>query len=589
MPELASSEQALLDLLIEGEFISEGEAKQIKKYANKEKIRVSQAVSDLSIMSDEHIGIIVADFEGIPFIKVSSLGIPDEILDLIPPNIAKDHMIVPFKKEENILFVATDNIKQKELLHFLEKKTRMKIKLVYAARSDIKDALRAYEIPLKTKLKKAQKEIETKGEKKGSEAIANLLDDIIFYSAIEHASDIHFEPQKNDLLIRARIDGMLKEILTVPKEYQETITTRIKVLANLRTDEHRSAQDGRIKMEFPDLTITLRVSIIPIYDGEKIVLRILANQSSLKLESLGYSAEHLGLINKGMKKSHGMILVTGPTGCGKTTTLYSVLRILNKPDVNLSTIEDPVEIRLPGTNQIQVNNEANLSFANGLRSILRQDPDIVLVGEIRDGETANIAVNAALTGHLVLATLHTNDAASSLPRLLEMGVEHFLVASTVNIVIAQRLVRKICPYCIQSVEKPLEELVEFFSAFETFDKDIMMERQYGVKKKTKKKKDDESNEEKEKKKTNKLPKTVRIFEGSGCENCNKTGYKGRVAIAEFIEIDQEIRELIKKKALANEIVKEARKKGMITMMEDGFEKVLNGMTTVEEVLRVTRE
>jgi len=597
MAVLGVSEQALIDLLLRGDFISRREARVVKRYAIKNRVHVAQAISDLSIMPDEQIGVLVADIEGIPFINISSLHIPTEIIKVVPGNIAKDHSIMPFQIEDGTLYVATDNIHQKELMQFLEKKTRLKISLVYAARSDIKDALRVYETPLKEKLNKAKKSIEAKAEREGAEMIASLLDDIIYSAALEHASDIHLEPQKDEVFVRARIDGILKDILSLPIEFHETIITRIKVLANLRTDEHRAAQDGRIKMEFPDMTVTLRVSIIPIYNGEKVVLRLLASQASLKLEALGYSAEHLKLIKTGIKKSHGMILVTGPTGCGKTTTLYSVLRILNTRDVNLSAIEDPVEIRLEGVNQIQVNNGANLSFANGLRSILRQDPDIILVGEIRDVETAKIAVNAALTGHLVLATLHTNDAASTLPRLLEMGVEHFLVASTVNVLIAQRLVRRICPYCISSEEKSLKDLLELFSAFETFHPDIMLERQFGhadtaaSRSPIPSEKNAESQEKLEKSQQPAVepPEQVRVFKGIGCETCHQTGYRGRVAIAEFIEVDQDIRDLIKKEALANEIVDVAQQKGMITMMEDGFEKVLNGMTTVEEVLRVTRE
>ena len=568
MSDLARNDENLLKLLLDGEFISEQEAELARHHAEKTGEKVAQAVVNLAIMPDEQVGVIVADMEGIPFVKVSSFKADKKILDLVPANIARENLIFPVKIEENILYLATNNIHQRELLQFIEKKSRKKISLLYAAKSDIKDALRAYETPLTQKLEKTKQAIEKKGEKDGAEAISALLDDIIYYCALEHASDIHIEPQKDEVLIRVRIDGMLKDILFLPKDFHETISTRIKVLADLRTDEHRAPQDGRIKMEFPDILVTLRVSIIPIYDGEKTVLRILASQSSLKLENLGYSDDHLKLINNGMKKSHGMILVTGPTGCGKTTTLYSVLRILNKRDVNLSTIEDPVEIRLQGANQIQVSNDANLSFATGLRSILRQDPDIILVGEIRDLETANIAVNSALTGHLVLATLHTNDAASTLPRLLEMGVEHFLVSSTVNVVLAQRLVRKICPYCISSKEVHLDDLIGIFSSFESFDKNIFLQ-QMGE--------------------TENSKSMITIYEGKGCEICNKTGHKGRLAIAEFIEVDTEIRELIKNKALSNEIVAAARKKGMITMMEDGFQKVLNGMTTVEEVLRVTRE
>jgi len=557
----------LMDLLREGNFIDKQEASEIKKYLNKTGKRVSQAVVDLAIMPDHQVGILKADILRIPFIKLGNIHIDQETLDMVPAKIAKENKVMPFRLTENTLYLATDNVAQKEVFQFLKKKTKKQLKIYLAAVSDIKDALRAYEIPLEEKLRQAQITIDDKGEREAAESIAQLLDDIIHAAALEHASDIHIEPQANEIVVRIRLDGVLKDIMFLPKKFEEIITTRVKVLANLRTDEHRAAQDGRIKMEFEDLNVTLRVSIIPIYDGEKIVLRLLASQGFLNLENLGYSQRHLTLLRSGIQKPHGMILVTGPTGSGKTTTLYSILRILNNREVNISTIEDPIEIRLPGVNQIQVNKKSELNFSTGLRSILRQDPDIILVGEIRDTETADIAINAALTGHLVFATLHTNDAASCLPRLLEMGIEHFLVASTVNTVVAQRLVRKICPHCIQSKILELENVIKIFQDFEHFNQEVLTnyQSQAGT------------------------GKDLQVYEGKGCERCNKTGFHGRLALAEIIEVDDAMKLLIKNKALPGEIMEAAREKGMITMMEDGVMKVLQGLTTIEEVLRVTRE
>jgi len=567
MPILPSQNKALYDLLVKGEFISAREAGELEKYVEKSSKNVEEAVINLSLMGDDQIGMLAADLAHVPFIRVGNRKIEKEALDLIPAKIAQENSIVPIKASQESLSIATNNLDQQELFQFLEKKTNRKLQISYAAKNDLKDALRAYETSLQQKLELAVQTIEKEGEKDSAESIANLLTDIVYHAALEHASDIHIEPQSDEVVIRMRLDGVLRDILFLPKNFQDVISTRVKVLANLRTDEHRSAQDGRIKMEFPDVRVTLRVSIIPIYDGEKIVLRLLATQGFLNLENLGYSQKHLNAVRQASLKSHGMILVTGPTGSGKTTTLYSVLRILNSRDVNISTIEDPIEIRLSGTNQIQVNNEANLSFANGLRSILRQDPNIILVGEIRDAETANIAVNAALTGHLVFATLHTNDAASTLPRLLEMGIEHYLVASTVNVVIAQRLVRRICPFCITSVEIQTSKLLNLFSSFENFNKKIFAQMVPSIVK----------------------SKVCNIYEGKGCGHCHHTGFRGRMAIAELIEVDEAIRGLIKAKALPGEIIKEARKKGMITMMEDGVNKVLQGLTTAEEVLKATRE
>ncbi|MDP3975480.1 MAG: GspE/PulE family protein [bacterium] len=564
-------DEELLNFLLEAQLIGEADLRAIKRHTEKTGLRADQAIADLAILSDEQIGLIVADLSKIPFTKVGNLKIPRKILDLIPGKIAKENLILPMKADGNFLQVATNNIHQAELLQFLEKKTKKKIKLFYAATMDLKNALRAYEIPLAQKLEETKKAIEVKGGKQGAEAIANLLDDIIYYASQERASDIHIEPQEDEIIVRVRMDGDLHDILFLPKEFEDVLITRVKVLANLKTDEHRAAQDGRIKMDFPDIKLSLRVSVIPIHDGEKVVLRLLAGQTSLNLESLGYTQQQLNILREVMQKTHGMILVTGPTGSGKTTTLYSVLRIMNTRDVNISTVEDPVEIRLPGVNQVQVNNEANLTFANGLRSMLRQDPDILLVGEIRDTETANIAVNAALTGHIVFATLHTNDAASTLPRLLEMGVQHFLVASTVNVALAQRLARRVCPFCIQSKELSLRKLIDLFSTFENFDAKHFMEKisNGGRKRKT--------------------SEIITIYEGKGCNSCNQTGFYGRVAVAEFLEVDKEIRKLISKKTLAGDIIAQARKKGMMTMMEDGLLKSLQGLTTPEEVIRITRE
>ncbi len=372
----------------------------------------------------------------------------------------------------------------------------------------------------------------------------------------EQASDVHIEPQESEAVVRFRIDGILHEVVRVTKLLHERIITRIKVISNLRTDEHMAAQDGKMKVLIEDERVDIRVSIVPIVDGEKAVLRLLATKSrSFTLTDLGMTDSDLEKVKRAYAKSYGMILSTGPTGSGKTTSIYSILRVLNSPEKNITSVEDPVEYRIGGANQIQVNAKTNLTFANGLRSILRQDPNIIFVGEIRDNETAGIAVNAALTGHLVLSTLHTNDAATALPRLIDMKVEPFLVASTVTVIIAQRLVRKVCQGCRKSQEVEISEL------YKLFGKELVDKIFTGG---------------------------PTIFKGSGCILCRGSGYSGRIGLFEVLEITPTIHKLIVEKADADTILAASINEGMIRMVEDGLIKVAKGLTTTDELLRVTK-
>jgi len=392
-------------------------------------------------------------------------------------------------------------------------------------------------------------------------SIVNLLQDLILYSYYLRASDLHFEPFDRYIRVRARIDGVMHTIFTLPKEIQDEIITRIKILSNLRIDEHLIPQDGRFKYKVSDeeKEFDIRVSIMPTYYGENCVMRLLVEPEKVfTLENLGFSMRDLEIVKRAILKPYGMILVTGPTGSGKTTTLYTILKLLNSENVTIITLEDPIEYSLEGINQIQVNPQAGLTFDNGLRSILRQDPDIIMVGEIRDKETAAISINAALTGHLLLSTLHTNDSATVFPRLLEMGIEPFLIASTINVVLAQRLVRTICEECkekriLTDIEiKGLEQFVppEIF-------KQLVQKRQ--------------------------------VYYGKGCSICNQTGYLGRIGIFEVLNVSQAIRQAIIERKHSSEIKEIAQKEGMTTIIEDGFSKVLRGITTIEEVLRVIHE
>ncbi|MEK7554444.1 MAG: GspE/PulE family protein [Patescibacteria group bacterium] len=401
---------------------------------------------------------------------------------------------------------------------------------------------------------------EIKSELAGASAqisIIRLVDSLIATAFEARASDIHLDPEEHQIRVRFRVDGVLHDNFIFPKELQSEIITRIKILSGMRTDEHQAAQDGRFKMVIAGHEgLDVRVSIAPTYYGENCVMRLLAQQAgALSLESLGYSAGNLERLNRAIKKPYGMILATGPTGSGKTTSLYAILKKLNTKEVSIITVEDPIEYSIEGIDQIQVNARTGLTFAQGLRFILRQDPNIIMVGEIRDNETASIAVNAAMTGHLVLSTLHTNDAATTLPRLLDMGVEPFLIASTINVAIGQRLVRTICPDCRAERELTPAELQSLKGLVS--EKILQDKKDFSV--------------------------------GVGCKKCDMSGFRGRVGIHEVIEMNDELRELIMKRATSAEIKVAAVKNGMVPMLEDGIQKAIQGLTTIEEVLRVFHE
>jgi type IV pilus assembly protein PilB len=405
--------------------------------------------------------------------------------------------------------------------------------------------------------------------------VINVVDAIIKHAVLDSASDIHIEPDEKEVRVRYRIDGILHDAMTLPKKIMSGMIARIKVLANLKLDEHRLPQDGRFKIVNDDYKISFRVNILPIFDGEKIVMRLLDEGSKgLTLEKMGLQGKGLEMVHRQIKKPNGMILVTGPTGSGKTTTLYTIMDILNTPEVNISTVEDPVEYRMPRINQTQINSKIGLTFASSLRALLRQDPDIIMVGEIRDEETMEIAMHAAMTGHLVLSTLHTNSAAGTLPRLLDMGAEPFLVASTTNVVIAQRLVRKLCSEC--KVEYTLERK-ELDVMAKSFDLDELLKVM------------SEDDQLKGSIDPKKGWEKIKFFRPKGCKMCNDEGYKGRLGIYEVLENSEEIEKLITQAASAETIEKKAIELGMLTMVEDGFVKAAQGVTSIEEVLRVTKE
>ena len=455
---MALDQNELGKALVARGLIDEKSVADLIKKAENEEITLENLLVDSEILADEKLGEVLAALYNRPFIKISEKNISDSVLRIVPYQLASRQLIIPFEQVGNKLKVATNNPHNYELINFLEKKTGMEVETYYSTKKDMKASLKAFNRNVNEQFNKfLKKALISNTDLESLTDATRILDTIILFAFQNNASDIHIEPHKDFVFVRYRVDGMLRTVAELPAGLLELITSRIKVLANLRSDEHRAPQDGRFKIDLENNEITLRVSIVPTYDGEKTVLRLLTSTNQeLNLETLGYADKNLKMIHNSILKTHGIILMTGPTGSGKTTTLYSVLKLLNSPEVNIATIEDPIEYRLEGVNQIQVNPVANLTFATGLRSLLRQDPDIIMVGEIRDEETGGIAVNAALTGHLVLATLHTNDTASTLPRLTEMGIQNFLVSATVQMVMAQRLLRTICSKCKTSYEVSFE-------------------------------------------------------------------------------------------------------------------------------------
>ncbi|HDH99070.1 MAG TPA: type II/IV secretion system protein, partial [bacterium] len=522
---------------------------------------------------------------GIPFVNLEKEIIDPNILKIIPEPIAKSHNIVSFRKKGNNLEVAMLDPEDLKTIEFIRKKEpNLRILPRLTTPASIKNVLRQYAQSLESEfgsiikseaknvktIKEKEKEKGEKGEnlKEAAEKlpIIKIVDTLLKHAILQRASDIHIEPMEKEVLVRYRIDGVLHDAMTLPKIVSPGIVARIKVLSNLKLDEHRLPQDGRFKVETEGMKYSVRVSILPVFNGEKIVMRLLPETTrAISLEGLGLRDEALERVQTNLRKPVGLILVTGPTGSGKTTTLYSMMAILNTPEVNISTVEDPVEYRMPRINQTQVNPKIGLTFAAGLRSLLRQDPDILMVGEIRDKETASLAVNAALTGHLVLSTLHTNSAAGAIPRLLDMGVEPFLISSTLNMVLAQRLVRRLCEgkekYNLKDAElKTIAKYCDLSRIEKILKEEKLIKKGQNI-------------------------KSIPFFRPKPSKECPE-GYKGRIGIYEVLAVTETIKELIVKGSRTEEIEQRAKKEGMRTMVEDGFVKAAQGITSIEEVLRV---
>lgn len=556
--------ETLRQILLKSGFISEKDFDEAAKAAQDLNKPVEDVLIFRGLISENVLGQLAAEYLAVPYCDIGNKVIPLEILDLIPENLAKNYRLVPFKKEGDLLSVAMEDPKNLEAQEVIGRRTGLKVIPYYITSPNLKKALSQYKRNIKKEFEKIIaeniKKTDSVDQKKELVEVAEelpvveILNTILEYAVAEKASDVHLEIMENELLVRLRIDGILQDIIALPKTIQPALIARIKILSNLKIDEHRIPQDGRFKFSLGTETVALRTSILPGFYGENAVMRILFESARpLSLEELGLAGQNLKRVKQEILRPHGMILVTGPTGSGKTSTLYSILNMLNKSEVKICTIEDPIEYDIHRITQIQVNPKTGLTFASGLRSLLRHDPDIMMVGEIRDKETAQISIHAALTGHLVLSTLHTNDACGALPRFIDMGVEPFLLASTVNLVIAQRLVRRICKNCIGEY-KPDQQSQLFFK--QRFGEKFL---------------------------------TQKFYKGKGCEQCGGGGYKGRIGIFEVLLISEKIRQLILTKSSSDDIRNQGLKEGMILMIEDGLNKVASGSTTIEEILRVAEE
>jgi len=578
---MALSNQELGKILVAQSYLAEDELKEVLKEAEERRVELKTILSERRLLTSELLENALAEYYKLPFYDMIGKSPTREVIVVLPEDFARtvSAVAVAYVPEKEITVATSDpayegleeavkaNIGQSQYVptgkaavkaagkksfwakgsKSVVKKFTGKVTLVYAPKNAIAGSFALYHKPLATRFQS----IMEKQKKVAPEMLEEIFEDAMGLKA----SDIHFEPQEKDVIVRFRVDGVMHEAGRLPKPFYEGIINRIKIEANLRIDEHFAAQDGAIRYKSRSGTMDVRVSIIPIVDGEKVVMRLLSEYvRNLTLADLGFSDHYRSILEKAANKPFGMILTTGPTGAGKSTTLYGLIKMRNRPDVNISTVEDPVEYKIPGINHIQINAGTGLTFAKGLRALVRQDPDIILVGEIRDAETASIAVNAALTGHLLFSTLHANDSATAIPRLIEMGVEPFLLASTLEVIVAQRLARKVCPNCRFSFTIPVAEAKTLFRGAENYF-------------------------------TGSEP--VHLYRGKGCDACGNTGYRGRVGIYELLEINKDMEELIVRKCNSTELLMKAREHGFMFLFEDGLDKAKAGLTTIEELMRIS--
>ena len=559
---------ALVEKLLKGHKVAEEQLNELKQQAKSEKKPLQDLVVKSNLLTEKDLTKLYAEEIDVSYVELNAKEIKREILRLIPERIARQYNAVVLGVEDDgSKLLAMEDPDDVQATNFLQKQLGTSLKVHIATSSNIQTALDQYRGNISSELTKVispDEEEEEEGEEVSEEdvaedsPIAQTVNLIIDYAVRASASDIHIEPREEYVLVRYRVDGILREANKLPKKVLNALVSRIKILSNLKIDERRAPQDGRFNFKVSGQEVDLRISVLPTSHGEKIVMRLLRKTGGIpSLAELGLAGSALKVLETNILRPHGIIIVCGPTGSGKTTTLYSVLNRLNTPKVNIMSLEDPVEYELAGINQVQINPAVGLTFASGLRSFLRQDPNIILVGEIRDEETGDLALQAALTGHLVFSTLHTSNAAGVLPRLIDLGAEKFLLASTMNAMVGQRIVRKICQYCKQSYPPPPQLIEEMKVILGNFFPQIQGE--------------------------------AKLYKGKGCEHCGDSGYSGRVGIFEVMGVSEKVGQLILEHPDSASIEKQAIAEGMITMRQDGYLKVLSGTTTIEEVLRVAQE
>lgn len=573
MSSQSNSEKSIADVLVSEKLITLEQLTKLKLEAARKNTVVDKLIHELQIVPEERYYEAKAKFLNVPFTSVTTLPFSPEALGFIPKSVAERFSLIPFAYDRNqkIISVVMSNTTDLEAIEFIKQKTGATIKVFQGIPSEITQAIQSqYSFGLVGEVKEALKEsaqiqkVKTFDVKSIAEVIkeapiAKIVSTILEYAVKSRASDVHLEPQEDRVRIRYRIDGILYERLSLPLGVREAVISRIKILSGMKIDEHRTPQDGRFNFKVAEEEVDLRVSVLPTSFGEKIVMRLLRKSGGVPtMSELGIRGTSLKTLEASILRPHGIILVCGPTGSGKTTTLYAVLSKINTTRVNILTLEDPVEYQIPGANQVQINDDVGLTFATGLRAFLRQDPNIILVGEIRDKETTELAIQASLTGHLVFSTLHTDSAAGALPRLIDMGAETFLLASTINATMGQRIARKICPHCKVDYVPPREIIEEIKKVLGN-----LMPKDDGT--------------------------PIKLYKGAGCEVCGHSGFLGRIGIYEVMPVTDAIAKLILERKDSATIEVKAREEGMITMKQDGYLKVLEGTTTIDEILRVAQE
>jgi type IV pilus assembly protein PilB len=577
-------QEKLINLLIDEGLVTEDVLRTAETDSRTSSVPILEFLSEQHIVDDEMLTHAIAQVSGVPYVNLTSSIIEQNVLGLLPEDIAERFMAVPLAEVQNRLAVAMIDANNVQAVDYLSNRIQRPLKVFMASEAGVRHVLDQYRTDLSS-VDEAAEASQAESEDSAARDVKTIVQDspiskalstILEYAVKSRASDVHIEPLENALKIRCRVDGVLREIMQLPKSIEPALVSRIKILSNLKIDEHRVPQDGQFTVKVANKEVDLRIAISPVVWGEQVVIRLLDKTgNSFNIEEMGYAGRALRVIRKGIRRPNGMILTSGPTGSGKSTSLYALIGEIKDNSVNIVTLEDPVEYKMDGVNQIQVNSEVGLTFANGLRSILRQDPDVVMVGEIRDSETASLAVQAALTGHLVLSTLHTNSAAGVLPRLLDMGIEPFLIASTINTIIGQRLVRRVSPKRETYLSNPIETqniMTTIGHLLPKTQADVaLVSQDLGYKD---------------------LPlagqSAYTLVKGIDTPQTPR-GYSGRAGLYEVMDVNESIQNLIVARATSNEIQRLAVSQGMITMRQDGYLKALQGITTIEEVNRVAAD